>query len=70
MIEGGCGPPIWSICTVTSNDVGYFCHSANQPYFSEWKSVGLELTNPMMYHTCVLVISKVLKKFPVVWCGK
>ena len=30
------------------------------PIFSEWKSVGLELTIPMMYHTLVLVTSKAL----------
>ena len=40
------------------------------PIFSEWKSVGLELTIPMMYHTWVSVIYKALKKFVVVWCGR
>jgi len=36
------------------------------PIFSEWKSVGLELTIPMMYHT-LLVTTKCLKSF--LWCG-
>ena len=31
------------------------------PIFSDWKSVRLELTISMMYHTGVQVISKALK---------
>ena len=52
-LEWGCGPPMWSKCTVPQAMLATFVIQLINPIFSEWKSVGLEMMIPMMYHTWV-----------------